>query len=230
MLDRLDKVERKSMIAAWRAAIDGGLAIDYVEDGELAMSSAPTLEGPAFNHASGFVKYPNLIDTAYTFYDKHQSPGWLWLDESPWPGAEAETTVNVHAADPLNVPDAPGPAGLTVRIIGRDDASLYSNVHGTTAVTSGLIDPTKPNPWHVVYERLARWSHPTGLADEIADHQDPAGTRRSRGYRCLRDCPAASGRAVGFRRSPRPESSGPRTSTHERQIRARGPSAPTGRC
>ncbi len=159
MLDRLDKVERKSMIASWRAAIDGGLAIDYVEDGELAMSSAPSLEGPAFNHASGFVKYPNLIDTAYAFYDKHKSAGWLWLDESPWPGAEAETTVNVHAADPLNVPDAPGPAGLTVRIIGREDASLYSNVHGTTAVTSGLLDPTKPNPWHVVYERLAKWPH-----------------------------------------------------------------------
>lgn len=159
LLKRLDRVESKSMIAAWRAAKEGGYDIDVLEDGDIAMASAPSLGGPAFNHASGLARYPNLIDVATNFYDRHASTGWMWLEDTPWEGAESEVTVNVFAADPNAVPDAPGPAGLTVRIIGPDGAAAYSGVHGSTALASGLIDPDQPNPWHVVYERLAKWPH-----------------------------------------------------------------------
>lgn len=159
LLKRLDRVESKSMIAAWRAAKGGGYEIDIVESGDIPMASAPTMDGPAFNHASGLARYPNLLEMVKAFYDRHEAAGWLWLEDTPWEGAEPEVTVNVFAAHPLVVPDAPGPAGLTVRIIGPDEAAAYSGVHGTTAVASGQISPDQPNPWHVVYERLAKWPH-----------------------------------------------------------------------
>lgn len=159
LLYRLDRAETKSSIASWRAARDSGFAIDIVEDGDIAMACAPALGGPAFNNASGLARYPNLIEMATDFYDRHRSPGWLWMDDPPWTGAEPDVTVSVYAADPTSVPEAEPMDGLSVRIIGPDDAAAYVGVRSGSPIPGGLSDPDAPNPWPQVYEKLARWPH-----------------------------------------------------------------------
>jgi len=159
LLKRLDRAESKSSIASWRAAKECGFEIHIIEDGDIAMASAPALGGPAFNNASGLARYPNLVGTATDFYDRHRSPGWLWMDDSPWPGAEPDVTVAVYAADPISVPEAGRVDGLSVRVIGPEDAAAYVGVRSGSPIAGGLSDPNAPNPWPEVYERLAKWPH-----------------------------------------------------------------------
>lgn len=159
LLKRLDRVESKSSIASWRAAKASGFEIDIVEDGDIAMACAPALGGPAFNNASGLARYPNLVDMATDFYDRHRWPGWLWMDDPPWPGAQADVTVSVYAADPTSVPEAEKVDGLSVRVIGPEDAAAYVGIRSGSPIAGGLSDPNAPNPWPAVYEKLARWPH-----------------------------------------------------------------------
>jgi MOSC domain-containing protein YiiM len=56
--DRLDAAERESAVAFWAAAIAAGHAIDVLDDGEIAVSAAPSLPGPIFNAAVGFAHLP----------------------------------------------------------------------------------------------------------------------------------------------------------------------------
>ncbi len=159
ILYRLDRAETKSSVAAWRAAREAGFEIDIVEDGDIAMASAPAIGGPAFNNASGLAHYPNLVDMATDFYDRHRSPGWLWMDGPPWAGAEPDLTLTVFAAQPTAVADSEGLDRLTIRIIGREDAAAFAGVGSGTMANSGLTTPEAINPWPGVYERLARWPH-----------------------------------------------------------------------
>jgi len=159
LLKRLDRAETKSSIASWRAANESGFEIHIIEDGDLAMASAPRLGGPAFNNASGLARYPNLIEIATDFYDRHRSPGWLWMEDPPWSNAEPDVTVSVFAADPTSVPDAERIDGLSVRLIGPEDATAYVGVRSGSPIAGGLTDPDAPNPWPAVYEKLARWPH-----------------------------------------------------------------------
>lgn len=159
LLYRLDRAETKSSIASWRAARESGFEIDIVEDGDLAMACAPRLGGPAFNNASGLARYPNLVEIATDFYDLHRSPGWLWMDDPPWAGAVPDVTVSVFAADPATVPDADRIDGLSVRVIGPEDAAAYVGVRSGSPIGGGLSDPDAPNPWPAVYEKLAKWPH-----------------------------------------------------------------------
>src|SRR6188768_423528 len=90
ILKRLDRVELKSSVAAWSAAREAGIQIDFVEDGDLSMSASGESPGPAFNHSSGLAMYPNLLPLVGEFYDRHGTPGWLWAEAPPWDGAESE--------------------------------------------------------------------------------------------------------------------------------------------
>jgi MOSC domain-containing protein YiiM len=159
VLYRLDRAETKSSIAAWRAAREAGFEIDIVEDGDVAMACAPVIGGPAFNSASGFARYPNLVGMATDFYDRHRSAGWLWMDDPPWPGAQPSLTVTVFAAHPAAVADTEALAGLAIRVIGREDAAAFLSVRSGTISASGLTSADAPNPWPGVYERLAKWPH-----------------------------------------------------------------------
>ena len=81
---RLDRAEHKSSVAAWGAAKQAGIEIDFVEDGDLTMSASTDSPGPAFNHSSGLAHYPNLLPMVTEFYDRHGTTGWrLWADEPP---------------------------------------------------------------------------------------------------------------------------------------------------
>ena len=116
VLYRLDRAEAKSSTASWRAARESGFEIEIVEDGDIAMACAPAIGGPAFNNASGLACY--RIWCMATGFDRRIAPGWLWMDEPPWPGAQAEALVAVFAADPNAVEQADLVDGLSGRLIG----------------------------------------------------------------------------------------------------------------
>ena len=159
LLKRLDRAESKSSIASWRAARESGFEIHIVDDGDIAMACAPRLGGPAFNNASGLARYPNLVEIATDFYDRHRSAGWLWMDDPPWAGAEPSVTVGVFAADPMSVEEPEAIGGLSLRVIGPDDAAAFVGVRSGSSIPGGLTDPDAPNPWPAVYEKLAKWPH-----------------------------------------------------------------------
>jgi GNAT superfamily N-acetyltransferase len=51
-----------------------------------------------------------------------------------------------------------GPAGLSIRIIGPDDAAAFTGNYGNM-ITAGGVEEGSANPWPVVYEKLADWPH-----------------------------------------------------------------------
>lgn len=159
LLHRLDRAETKSSIASWRAARESGFEIDIVDDGDIAMASAPAIGGPAFNSASGLARYPNLVGMATDFYDRQGSPGWLWMDEPPLPGAIPTVSVAVFSMDPAVVVEQPSIDGLSIRVIGPEDVGAYVGVRSGDAIPGGVTDPNAPNPWPAVYGRLAKWPH-----------------------------------------------------------------------
>jgi len=155
LMTRLDRAEGKSSVAAWKAAREAGYPINVYEDGELVMSSCADLPGPAFNHASGLARLPNLIDVAKRFYDRHGTPGYLWLEEEPCPEAKMTLDLRVFAAAPDDVADVAAPPGVVIRRIRADEADTYTSVRSGEPTAGGLT-VTGLNPWPEVYERMAR--------------------------------------------------------------------------
>jgi len=170
LLKRLDRAETKSSVAAWRAAQEAGYAVDLVEDGELAMSAAPDIPGPAFNQASGFARLPNLLSRATDFYDAHGVTGYIWLADPP-PRREPETSLvlDVFAALPGDVADVPSPEGIVIRRIGPDEAAAYSSVSSGNP-TAGGVTQQGINPWPDVYENLARHNARQLFVAELDGH------------------------------------------------------------
>jgi MOSC domain-containing protein YiiM/GNAT superfamily N-acetyltransferase len=159
MRRRLDRAETKSTVAAWRAAAASGFAIDFMEDGEIALASSTDLPGPAFNSAHGLARLPNMLALATDFYDKHNTTGYLWMTEAPWPDAKAfmegdfvgayvteQAVVDALAADVM-------PEGVTIRRLAAGEANVYNSVRGSSS--AGGMTEGAPNPWPQVYERLA---------------------------------------------------------------------------
>jgi MOSC domain-containing protein YiiM/GNAT superfamily N-acetyltransferase len=156
LLKQLDRAETKSSAAAWKAAQEAGFAIHFIEDGELAMASSPDLPGPAFNHASGLARLPNLLSRVTDFYDRQGTTGYLWMtDEEPWPGARRALEQAVFGGDPAAVVDVPPPPGIVIRQIGADEAAKYTSVSSGEIAPGGVL-AGGPNPWPKVYEVLAR--------------------------------------------------------------------------
>jgi len=155
LLGRLDRAEMKSSVAAWRAAGEAGFKIDFVADGDLAMSASTDIPGPAFNHASGLAQLPNLLSMVTDFYDARGTPGWLTMDEPPWPGAEPSLELDVFAAQPSAVARVAMPDGVVIRQIGPGEAAAYNAVRSGN-VTPGGVTAGGPNPWPDVYERLVQ--------------------------------------------------------------------------
>ncbi len=157
LLRRLDRADGKSSVAAWKAAVDSGFAVDFVEDGEIAMSAAVDIPGPAFNQAIGFARLPNLLPRATKFFDRHGTTGSIWLSEpAPWdPAAEPALTLAVFAAPAAKVPDTGQPEGVVIRRLEPDEGGLSARV-STGSTTPGGVAPGGLDPWPKVYERLAR--------------------------------------------------------------------------
>ena len=156
MLRRLNRAETKSTVAAWRAAAAAGYAIDFVEDGEIAMASSTDLPGPAFNSTHGLARLPNMLTMVTDFYDAHGTTGYLWLTEQPWPGAATEMDGDFFgAAASEAVDEAPLPEGVVIRRIGPGETAAYAAVRSGNPTAGGVANGS-PNPWPDVYEHLAR--------------------------------------------------------------------------
>ncbi len=155
LLKRLDRADTKSSAATWRAAREAGFGVDVLEDGELAMSSASTLPGPAFNQATGLARLPNLLSLATDFYDQHRTVGYLWLADDPWPQAEMRVKLDVLGGGAGDVERAAPPPGVSVRRLERDEAETYTGVQSDDAPPGGGLTSAAINPWPAVYRRLA---------------------------------------------------------------------------
>ena len=155
LLKRLDRVQGKSMLAAWNAAREAGYQIEIADDGEISMASSRELPGPAFNSADGITRLPNMLEMATRFFDRHATPGWITADEPPWPGAVDDFTLDVFAAAPEEVAEVALPGGVSVRVLGRDEGALFSAVKSGDETSSG-VDGGGPNPWSAIYTRLGR--------------------------------------------------------------------------
>jgi len=167
LLDRLDNVEGKSSLAAWRAAADSGLDVRINADGELVMAASPDLPGPAFNHAIGLARLPNLTGEVTDFYDANRCVGWLTTEGAPWPGAQPELVLATYATRPEDVADAPLPDGVDLRPLRPDEGDRLAQMFGT----SGRFDlgtAAAANPWPVVYAALAAHAHRVVLVAEMS--------------------------------------------------------------
>lgn len=171
LLDRLDRAEIKSSLAAWRAAVDSGFDVRIVDDGRLTMSASPDIRGPAFNRAAGLARMPHLVGLATGFYEENSCRGWLIAETPPWPGAQAGVTVNVFAATPDEVPSVDWPAGLSIRPIRPTDGATVQSIHARTGSVGA--DDDQRDPWAAVYEKLATHPHRTVLLAELDG--DPVG-------------------------------------------------------
>lgn len=153
MLNRLDRAEMKSSVAAWRAADDAGYKVDIMVDGDLAASASTDLPGPAFNHAFGAIELPNLLSVLTDFYDKRRTTGWLSAEAPPWPRAVSSLDLDVFAAHPSAVAAEPLPDGVTVRQVKPGEGAAFHAVRSGNA-TAGGVAAGGPNPWPAVYDRL----------------------------------------------------------------------------
>lgn len=161
MLRRLHRAETKSAVAAWRAAAASGFAVDIVDDGEIALASSTALPGPAFNSALGLVRLPNMLSMATDFFDAHNTTGYLWCGEAPWPGAVPYLEGDVLGAYVTDeavvraLADSNLPDGVTIRRIEPNEAAAFNAVRSDNSGGGGVIGEGR-NPWVQVYEHLAR--------------------------------------------------------------------------
>lgn len=154
LLRWLERAERKSSVAAWKAAAQCGYQIEIVDNGEVAMSSSRELAGPAFNQAV-VLGMPNLLSMATDFYERHRTPGWLWTDDPPWPGAQEDLVLDIFGAAPTDVAEISAPPGVTIRRLRPDEASSFEAVDSDAHAAGGIAAGAK-NPWPRVMARLAR--------------------------------------------------------------------------
>jgi MOSC domain-containing protein YiiM/GNAT superfamily N-acetyltransferase len=165
LLDRLDRVEAKSIIAAWKAAANAGFNVTIVEDGDISMAASTDIPGPAYNHAAGLARYPNLLDMVTDFYDKQGSVGWLIAEHEPWPDAQINVVVDVYAARPEDVRHVPTPPGVSIRPLHADEVHVVERLY-QAAGSGGLRASESPNPWPAVYAALTRHPHRVVLIAE----------------------------------------------------------------
>ena len=153
---RIDRAERASSLALWRAAQAAGVLLEILDDGELAGAASADLPGPLFNQALGFAHLPQLVDRAVDLFRNAGTVGWAWADEPPWPGAIADTTA-AYLAGPV----APGtdggrrPDGVVVRELARDETGAWA---GLVALASVLPEAVG-RAFAALEPQLARAAH-----------------------------------------------------------------------
>ena len=169
--DRLDAAERESALAFWRAAVAAGVAIDILEDGELAASATPDLPGPIFNSALGFAHLPNLVDLAIDHFRRNGVVGWILAGDPPWAGATFDSTLGRFAA----APDALAPAGsaeVVVRELARTEVGAWADV---VVASSDLPEPIA-TAWRDLEADLALVPHHHRFVAELDGRAVGAGS------------------------------------------------------
>ncbi|HVM30108.1 MAG TPA: GNAT family N-acetyltransferase [Candidatus Limnocylindrales bacterium] len=174
LLSDLDQAVAKASLVAWRAAGAAGLDVRVKEDGDLAMVASPQLPGPAFNHATGFARLPNLGRDATDFFDRHRCPGWIEGDEPPWPGAEPVLELAVMAALPTEIGRAETPPGVSIRVVTPERAAAAAQL--MVAAGSSGTDTARAavDAWRAALAAVADHAHGTVLLAE--EDGRPVGT------------------------------------------------------
>lgn len=152
--DRLDGAERVSSLAFWAAAATAGHEVEVLDDGEIAVSAARSLPGPAFNLGLGFAHLPNLVGLALEHFRASGVDGWVQADDPPWPMAVADSTLARYAIEPSRVGAADADVA-TVRRLARDEVGPWAEV------ISGASEFPAPvaAAWKSLEARLALAAH-----------------------------------------------------------------------
>jgi MOSC domain-containing protein YiiM/GNAT superfamily N-acetyltransferase len=169
--DRLDAAERESAVAFWRAAVAAGVAIDILDDGEVAASATPDLPGPIFNSALGFAHLPNLVELAIDHFRRNSVAGWILADEPPWPGATFDSTLARFAIAPEAMTAANG-ADVVVRELGRSEVGPWAEV---IVASSDLPEPIA-TAWRDLEADLALVAHHHRFVAELGGRAVGAGS------------------------------------------------------
>ena len=169
---RLERAERSSSLALWRAAADAGHDVAIVDDGELAIVAAPGLPGPIFNQGLGFAALPQLLDRARSHFATHRTAGWVWTDAPPDPNAEADGVAVYGALDPAALRRATPVDGLVVRELRRDEVGAWASV---VAAAAGL-PPAVARAFADLEPHLARAVHHHRFVAELDGRPVGAGS------------------------------------------------------
>ena len=152
---RLERAERASTLAMWRAAAAAGHRVEIVDDGELAIAAAPDLPGPPFNLGHGFTEMPHLLVRARDHFAANGVTGWAWTDAAPWPGAEAEATAAYGAVAVADMTAEEAPDGVVVRRLGRDEVGAW----GAIVAEAGGMDGATARAFADLEPHLANQAH-----------------------------------------------------------------------
>jgi MOSC domain-containing protein YiiM/GNAT superfamily N-acetyltransferase len=128
LLFRVDAVERKSDLRMWRAAKAGGVDLEIVEDGELAMAARPGVSDDFYSHADGMRTLPNLLPRVLDHYRANRAVGWVGSAAPPWQGAVPDFSLAIFVAEPPDVPDAAPPSGISLRVLREDEGETWLDV------------------------------------------------------------------------------------------------------
>jgi MOSC domain-containing protein YiiM/GNAT superfamily N-acetyltransferase len=136
---RIERAERASTLAMWRAAAAAGHRVDIIDDGELAIAAAPDLPGPPFNLGLGFAEMPHLLRRARDHFAANRVTGWAWTDAAPWPRAEPDATAIYAAAAIGDVTAGDAPEGLVVRRLAREEVGSWGAIVEAAGGMEGAI-------------------------------------------------------------------------------------------
>jgi MOSC domain-containing protein YiiM/GNAT superfamily N-acetyltransferase len=195
--DRLDAAERESALTQWQAAATAGYAVNILDDGEIAAAATPSLPGPVFNMALGFAHLPNLVDRAVEHFRAHRTTGWVWASEPPWTDAIVDSTAVYAAASVTEQEtDAPLPAGVTIRELGRNEIGAWAE---TMIAAVGFSDEVAL-AWRDLEPKLALAPHAHRFLAEVNGRPVATGTlhthHRVGWLRAGTVLPAARGRGI----------------------------------
>ncbi|HVL53795.1 MAG TPA: GNAT family N-acetyltransferase [Vitreimonas sp.] len=169
----LDDAERTSSLTLWRAAASAGAAVAILDDGDIAAAASPQLAHAAFNQALGFAHMPNLVDRAIEHFRRHDTIGWVWADEPPWPGATADGRA-IYAAgrsdELLDRPSPPAPPDLTIRQLERDEISTWSDLLAASVDFAPAVEAA----WRALEPEQARDAHVHRFVAQLGG--EPVGT------------------------------------------------------
>jgi len=151
--DRIDRAEQASSLAVWRAAVAAGYEVDILDEPEFAAAAAPALPGPIFNTAYGVANFTERLDRAVALFRDHESVGWVWASEAPWPMAVVDSTA-VYAAAPVErlVPRSLPDTDVTIREVGRHETGDWARVVVEAAELRGDV----AQAWRDLEPALAR--------------------------------------------------------------------------
>jgi MOSC domain-containing protein YiiM/GNAT superfamily N-acetyltransferase len=157
LLERIDAVTLDFEVGLWRAAAEAGFDVRIEDSGELAIAASSELPSNAFNRALGHRILPNLTDRMRDFFERSGTPGWIVADRPPWPGAAAANPSVVLARDvsdedtgKLASGTAHLSAGLSIRLVGPDEADRWSSV----LVEASGIGGRERDAWFAIGRRL----------------------------------------------------------------------------